>query len=235
MRYGFYGFDMYYLLLVVPALILSVVAQIRVKSVYRKMSKRMSSRRMTGAQAAVTVLRHYGISDVRVERVAGKLTDHFDPKAGVIRLSEGVYDSCSVAAVGIAAHEAGHAAQHAEGYAPIRIRNSIVSVCNIASWVGIPLAFLGYYLAIEPLIYVGLALYSLILIFHLVTLPTELNASSRALSVIREEGLVGEGQEYKDAKSVLTAAAMTYVAALATSLASLLRLLLIFTGRGRRR
>ena len=235
MRYGYYGFDIYYLLLVVPALILSIFAQIRVKSVYRKMSQRMNSRRMTGAQAATAVLRHYGISDVRVERVAGKLTDHFDPKSGVIRLSEGVYDSCSVAAVGIAAHEAGHAAQHAEGYAPIRIRNSIVPVCNIASWVGIPLAFLGYYLAIEPLIYVGLALYSLIMIFHLVTLPTELNASSRALAVIREEGLLGEGQEYKDAKSVLTAAAMTYVAALATSLASLLRLLIIFTGKGRRR
>ncbi|MBQ6019270.1 MAG: zinc metallopeptidase [Clostridia bacterium] len=233
MRYGYYGIDIYYLLLVIPAVILSIVAQLRVKSVYRKMSGRMSSRRLTGAQAATAVLRHYGIADVRVERVAGKLTDHFDPKSGVIRLSEGVYDSCSVAAVGIAAHEAGHAAQHAEGYAPIRVRNAIVPVCNIASWVGIPLAIAGYYLSVEPLIYVGLALYSLIMIFHLVTLPTELNASKRALSVIQEESLVGEGEEYKDAKSMLTAAAMTYVAALATSLASLLRLILIFTRRRR--
>ncbi|MBQ6164038.1 MAG: zinc metallopeptidase [Clostridia bacterium] len=234
MRYGYYGIDIYYLLLVLPAVILSIIAQIRVKSVYKKMSGRMSSRRITGAQAATVVLRHYGIADVRVERVGGKLTDHFDPKSGVIRLSEGVFDSCSVAAVGIAAHEAGHAAQHAEGYAPIRIRNSLVPVCNIASWVGIPLAIAGYYLSVEPLIYVGLALYSLIMIFHLVTLPTELNASRRALTVIQEEGLVGEGEEYKDAKSMLTAAAMTYVAALATSLASLLRLLLLFTGRRRR-
>ncbi|MBR5427693.1 MAG: zinc metallopeptidase [Clostridia bacterium] len=234
MRYGYYGIDIYYLLLVLPAVILSIIAQIRVKSVYKKMSGRMSSRRITGAQAATVVLRHYGIADVRVGRVGGKLTDHFDPKSGVIRLSEGVFDSCSVAAVGIAAHEAGHAAQHAEGYAPIRIRNSLVPVCNIASWVGIPLAIASYYLSVEPLIYVGLALYSLIMIFHLVTLPTELNASRRALTVIQEEGLVGEGEEYKDAKSMLTAAAMTYVAALATSLASLLRLLLLFTGRRRR-
>ena len=231
-RFG-YGFDIYYLLLVVPALILSIIAQIRVKTVYSKMAKRMNTRRLTGAQAAAAVLRHYGISDVRIERVGGKLTDHFDPKTGVIRLSEGVYDSCSVAAVGIAAHEAGHAAQHAEGYAPIRIRNSIVPVCNIASWVGIPLAFVGYYFSIDPLIWVGLALYSVIMVFHLVTLPTEINASSRALSVIREDGLVKSDEEYKDAKKMLTAAAMTYVAALATSLASLLRLLLIFTGRRR--
>ena len=199
-----YGFDIYYLLLVVPALILSVIAQIRVKTVYAQMSKRMNSRGLTGASAAQAVLRYYGITNVSVDRVSGKLTDHFDPKTNAIRLSDGVFDSCSVAAVGIAAHEAGHAAQHAENYTPIRIRNSLVPVCNIASWVGIPVAILGYYLSFEPLIYIGLALYSLIMLFHLVTLPTEINASRRALAVIRENDLLPDGQEYNNAKKVLT-------------------------------
>ena len=232
MPYGFYyGIDIYYILLVIPALILSVVAQIRVKSVYRKMSLKMNSSGLTGAAAAQAVLRHYGITDVRIEHINGRLSDHFDPRSKVIRLSDGVFNSCSVAAVGIAAHEAGHAAQHASGYLPIKVRNAIVPVCNIASWVGIPLALIGYYMSMEPLIYIGLGLYSLIMIFQLVTLPVELNASSRAMNVIAQEGLLRTEEEQKDAKKVLTAAAMTYVAALATSLANLLRLVLIFSNR----
>lgn len=232
--FGFrYGMDIYYILLVVPAFLLSIVAQIRVNSVYRKMSGRMNSSGLTGAAAAAAVLHHYGIYDVQIQRVNGRLTDHFDPRAKVIRLSDGVYNSCSVAAVGIAAHEAGHAAQHAEGYLPIKIRNAIIPVCNIGSFLGIPLALIGFYMSFEPLITIGLALYSLIMIFQLVTLPVELNASRRALSVIENDGLLRTDEEYKSAKKVLTAAAMTYVAALASAIANLLRLVLLF-GRNRR-
>lgn len=234
MPWFYYGIDYYYILLVVPALILSVVAQIRVQSVYKKMSQKLNSSGLTGEMAARAVLRHYGIQDVSIERVNGRLSDHFDPRSKVIRLSDGVFHSYTVAAVGIAAHEAGHAAQHAEGYLPIKIRNAIVPVCNVASWVGIPLALIGFYMSMEPLIYIGLGLYSLIMIFQFVTLPVELNASSRALAVIEQEGLLSSDEEFSGAKKVLTAAAMTYVAALATSLANLLRLLLIFTARGRR-
>lgn len=234
MPWFYYGIDYYYILLVVPALILSVVAQIRVQSVYKKMSQKLNSSGLTGEMAARAVLRHCGIQDVSIERVNGRLSDHFDPRSKVIRLSDGVFHSYTVAAVGIAAHEAGHAAQHAEGYLPIKIRNAIVPVCNVASWVGIPLALIGFYMSMEPLIYIGLGLYSLIMIFQLVTLPVELNASSRALAVIEQEGLLPSDEEFSGAKKVLTAAAMTYVAALATSLANLLRLLLIFTARGRR-
>ncbi|MBQ3087860.1 MAG: zinc metallopeptidase [Clostridia bacterium] len=226
-------FDPYYLFLVVPAFLLSVIAQIMVKSTYNRMSKVMNSRGITGAAAAAAVLRHYGIYDVKIEQTHGKLTDHYDPRSNVIRLSDGVYNSTSVAAVGIAAHEAGHAAQHAQNYAPIRVRNSILPVCRIGSFIGIPLALFGYYLAFEPLILIGLALYSAIAIFQLVTLPVELNASNRAIAVINETGLLGE-DESKSATKVLRAAAMTYVASLAVTLANLLRFVMIFLG-GRRR
>lgn len=227
-------FDPYYLMFVVPAFILALGAQLLVKSTYKKMSKEMNTRGITGAAAAMAVLRHYGITDVRIEATRGKLTDHYDPKNKVIRLSEGVYNSASVAAVGIAAHEAGHAAQHAESYAPIRVRNAIVPVCNIASYAGIPLAMIGYFLGFEPLILVGLALYSVIAVFQLVTLPVEFNASSRALAVINETGLLGDEEKSKAAK-VLRAAALTYVASLAVTLANLLRFVMIFLGGKRRR
>ncbi|MBE6811617.1 MAG: zinc metallopeptidase [Ruminococcaceae bacterium] len=227
-------FDPYYLMFVVPAFLLAVGAQILVKSTYKKMSKEMNVRGITGAAAAMAVLRHYGITDVRVVATSGKLTDHYDPRAKVIRLSEGVYNTASVAAVGIAAHEAGHAAQHAQSYAPIRVRNAILPVCNIASYAGIPLAMIGYFLGFEPLIIVGLALYSAIAVFQLVTLPVEFNASSRALAVINETGLLGDDEKSKAAK-VLRAAAMTYVASLAVTLANLLRFVMIFLGGRRRR
>lgn len=225
-------FDPLYLLLVIPAFILSLIAQFAVKSTYRKMSKVMNSRGLTGAAAAAAVLRHYGITDVRIEEVNGTLSDHYDPRAKVIRLSSGVYGHSSIAAVGIACHEAGHAAQHAENYSPIAIRNSILPICKIGSYAGIPLAFLGYWLSFEPLILIGLALYSAIAVFQLVTLPVEFNASTRALAVIGEAGLLGE-EERSQAKKVLIAAAMTYVASLAVTLANLLRFVALFAGRRR--
>ena len=224
-------FDYYYLFLVVPALILSVVAQIAVKSAYSSMSRVRGARGLTGAAAAEAVLRYYGVTDVRIEPVKGKLTDHYDPRSKVIRLSEGVYASDSIAAVGIACHEAGHAAQHAEGYAPIRVRNSILPVTRIGSYIGIPLAFIGLFFSIDILIPIGLALYSFVMLFQLITLPVELDASRRAMRVIDETGLLQSEEEQRGAKKVLRAAAMTYVASLAVSLMNLLRLLLIFTRR----
>ena len=234
MSRGFYGFDMTYLLLVVPALILSLVAQIAVKSAYKKMAKVYSTRGYTGAQAAAAVLRYYNIGNVRIEKIGGTLSDHFDPRTNVISLSEDVYDSPSIASVGIACHEAGHAAQHALGYRPIVWRNSILPVCKIGSWAGIPLALLGYFLGFETLVWIGLLLYSAIMIFQLVTLPVEFDASHRAMQVIEETGMLS-GEELSGAKKVLRSAAMTYVASLAVTMANLLRFVLIFTGGRRRR
>lgn len=219
--------DYYYIILVIPALILAAWAQFKVKSTYNKFSKIENSRRITGAYAAQVILTYYGISDVRIEQVSGKLTDHYDPKSKVIRLSQGVYGSTSIAAVGIACHEAGHAAQHAEDYMPIKIRNSLIPVCNLGSSLGIPLAIVGYFFGFEPLVAVGLVLYSAITVFQVVTLPVELNASRRAINVIDERGLLSEG-EVPSAKKVLIAAAMTYVASMIVALANLLRLILRF-------
>lgn len=224
-----------YIVLVVPAFILSLVAQSKVKSTYAKMSKVRNTSGYTGAQAAAAVLRHYGIMNVRIEETTGKLSDHFDPRSNVIRLSREVYYGNSIAAVGIACHEAGHAAQHAQSYVPIKVRNAILPVCNIGSYLGLPVAFAGYFLGFEPLILVGLGLYSFIALFQLVTLPVEFNASRRAIQVIDSNGLLHSEEEINGAKKVLSAAAMTYVAALAVTLANLLRFVILFLGRGRRR
>ncbi|MBR6619654.1 MAG: zinc metallopeptidase [Clostridia bacterium] len=230
---GWLYYDRYYILLVVPMLILSIVAQAMVKSTFNKQSKVFSARGLTGEQAAARVLYHYGITDVRIEHSpSGRLSDHFDPRSNVIRLSDGVYNSSSVAAIGVACHEAGHAAQHAKGYLPIKVRNAILPVCNIGSRLGIPLAILGYFMGFEPLVSIGLLLYALVAVFQLVTLPVELNASKRALAVIDETNMLGE-EEIGGAKKVLTAAAMTYVTALLVSLAQLLRLVLRFNSRRR--
>ena len=226
-----YGIDATYLLLVVPALILSLIAQVAVKSAYKKMAKVYSSKGYTGAQAAAAVLRYYNIGDVRIEKIGGTLSDNFNPRTNVISLSDDVYDSPSIAAVGIACHEAGHAAQHALGYKPIQLRNSILPVCTIGSYAGIPLALVGYWLGFETLVWVGLLLYSAIMIFQLITLPVEIDASRRAITVIEETGMLAEGDELAGAKKVLRCAALTYVASLAVTLANLLRFLLIFTGR----
>lgn len=226
----YFYFDYYYLILVVPALLLAIWAQVQVKTTYRKYSRVPNSRGMTGAYAAQAVLNFYGITDVRIERVSGNLTDHYDPRSKVIRLSDGVYNSSTVAAIGIACHEAGHAAQHAENYAPIKIRNAIIPVCNIGSTIGIPLALIGWIFSFSILIYVGLGLYAAVFIFQVATLPVEFNASRRAIRVIDETQLLRD-DEIGGAKKVLAAAAMTYVASMMVSLANLLRLLLRFSNR----
>ena len=222
-----------YLILVVPAMVLSVVAQIWVKSSFNKMSSLYSKSGYSGAYAAAQVLRFYGITDVRVEQCSGSLTDHYDPKDNVIRLSENVYSSTSVAAIGVACHEAGHAAQYASSYLPIKVRNVILPLTKIGSYAGIPLAMLGLVVGFDSLVSVGLLLYSCIMLFQLATLPIELNASRRALQVIDSLNMLTRDEEYRGAKRVLTAAAMTYVAALAVSLGNLIRLLILFSGRRR--
>lgn len=226
-------YDFSYFYLVLPALIISLIAQFAVKNAYKKMSAVYSKSGYSGAQAALAVLRYYGVNDVRIEQCSGKLSDHYDPKRKVIRLSEGVFSSTSIAAIGIACHEAGHAAQHAEGYFPIKVRNAILPVCQIGSYAGIPLALLGYFISFEPLIFAGLLLYSFIMLFQLATLPVELNASRRAVSVIEETGLLKNENELIGAKKVLKCAALTYVAALVSSLMNLLRFVMIFTRRRR--
>ncbi len=230
----YYGMfiDYWYIILVLPAMILAAWAQFRVKSTYNKFSKIINSRGITGAYAAQAVLNHCGITDVRIEQVAGTLSDHYDPKAKVIRLSQGVYGASTIAAIGVACHEAGHAAQHAQEYVPIKIRTALVPVCNIGSTLGIPLALLGLFLGFEPLITIGLVLYAAIFVFHLATLPVEFNASKRAIKVIEETNLLYD-EEINGAKKVLSAAAMTYVASMIVALANLLRLVLRFN-RSRR-
>lgn len=240
----FYGYGYFsYLLFMLPVFILGIIAQSKVKSAYNKYSSVRNSRGLTGAAAAQMILNHYGISDVAIVPVAGKLSDHYSPKEKVIRLSEGVYNSSSVAAVGIACHEAGHAAQHAEGYMPNKLRTALVPFCNFGSKYGILIAFIGMFIAAlanmqyfgEMMVYVGLALYGLVAVFQLVTLPVEFNASKRAMEVIEADGLLRDESEIKGAQKVLSAAAMTYVAALATSIANLLYYIIRFTGGSRRR
>lgn len=230
----YYGMflDYWYIILVIPAMILAGIAQYKVKSTYNKFSKVSNARKITGAYAAQAVLSHYGITDVRIEQTSGNLTDHYDPKAKVIRLSQGVYNSSSIAAVGIACHEAGHAAQHAQDYVPIKIRNALVPVCNIGSTLGIPLAILGLFLGFDALVTVGLVLYAAIFVFQVATLPVEFNASGRAIKVIDETNLLYD-DEIGGAKKVLSAAAMTYVASMIVALANLLRFVLRFSNRRR--
>ncbi len=231
--YGYWQSYWLYLVIVGPALLFAIGAQIKVKSNFNRYSKVLSKRGLTGANAALQVLNFYGIHDVKIECVSGKLSDHFDPKSNVIRLSQDVFGSTSVAAIGVACHEAGHAAQHAQGYAPIKFRNAIVPVCNIGSYLGIPIAVIGVFFNSDLLVNFGLALYSLIAVFQFVTLPVEFNASRRAVDVISQTDILNE-EELKGTRKVLTAAAMTYVAALATSIANLLRFIIMFTGRRKR-
>lgn len=238
----FYGY-FEYLLWMLPAIIISLVAQMKVKSTYTKYSKVINRMGITGAEAARRVLSAGGVTNVQITSVSGNLTDHFDPRTNTIRLSDGVYDKTSVAAVGIAAHEAGHALQHAEGYVPNKIRSALVPITNIGSRLGwililIGFAFSGvsYYYYSTPTTYnspvgdalvtIGIILYSTSLLFTLVTLPVEFNASKRALKIIESTGML-HGEEYEGAKKTLTAAAMTYVAAALTALLQLLRIITI--------
>lgn len=217
--------------LVILSLLISLAAQIHVKSSFRKYSQVRNERGMTGAEAARQLLLDHGITNVGIQQVAGSLTDHYDPRTNIIRLSEDVYNSDSVAAVGVAMHEAGHALQYAEGYFPIRVRNAIVKSTNICSTGSYILVLLGMLFAFEPLLDIGIALFCVVLFFQLVTLPVEFNASGRAVRSLRETGILN-AEEQAGVRKVLTAAALTYVAAVAVSLIHLLRLLAI---RGRRR
>ncbi len=228
----FWGFDIYYFVLIIPAMLFALLAQVKVSSTFNRYSAQRTHTGMTGAQAAEAVLRACGVDGVRIERVAGNLTDHFDPRAGVIRLSQSVYDSPTVAAVGVAAHEAGHAAQYAEGYGPIRLRNAIIPVTQIGSSLAWPLLLIGLLFNYETLFFAGILFFMLAVVFQLVTLPVEFNASARAISVLGEGGYLTP-DELPGAKKTLSAAAMTYVAALAVSIAQLLRLLLLFGGNRR--
>lgn len=230
----FFYFDYYYIILIVPVIIASLIIQARLKSTYAKYSKIGNARNITGAQAAQMVLGYYGIHDVTIEHVSGKLSDHYDPRSKVIRLSDGVFNGSSIAAVGVACHEAGHAAQHAEAYAPIKVRNLILPVCNIGSTLSMPLLIAGVIFGYEPLIWIGIGFFSFVALFQLITLPVEFNASRRALSVIESNGLLSF-EEKNGAAKVLKMAAMTYVAALATSIAQILRLVLLYGGRRNRR
>ena len=231
-------------LVLIPAMIFAFWAQIRVKTTFEKFDRVATTRRMTGADAARRILDQNGLYNVRIERIRGHLTDHYDPRANVIRLSEATYDSVSVAALGVAAHEAGHAVQHAVGYLPIKVRSAIIPITQIGSKLSMPIFLVGLLLTSFAyvdlyvggvIMAVGIGLFSLVALFQLVTLPTEFNASARALKALEQSELL-YGDEIKGARRVLSAAAMTYVAALASSLASLLRLILIAaSARDRRR
>ena len=229
---GYYGIDMYYIVLVLPCVLFAFWAQAKVNGTFDRYSRVMNRRGLTGAQAAETVLRANGVTGVRIEYVAGKLTDHFDPRTNTIRLSASVYQSTSVASVGVAAHEAGHAVQYAVGYSPIRLRSAIVPLTQVGATAAMPLILMGLVLNFGVLIKDGIIACALSTVFQRVTLPVELDASHRALEAIGSARLLDE-DEYGMAKKTLSAAAMTYVAALAVSLAQLLRLLLIFGGRNR--
>ena len=228
----FYGFDWTYIVLILPCFILSMICQIKVKSNFSKYNNVPNRRGMTGAQAAQYVLNQYGVTGVRIEPTSGSLTDHFDPRTNVIRLSESVYNVASVAAVGVACHEAGHAVQHATGYVPNKIRGAIVPAARIGSNLGWILFLIGLFLPTQYsfVLWLGIIFFSLSVLFTVVTLPVEFDASRRALKCIRDTNLLAT-DEYKGTKKVLQAAAMTYVAAAATALLQLLRLIIIANRR----
>ena len=223
-------YDTRYMMMLLPVLAITLYAQWKVNSSFRRYGKVTNRRRLTGAQAAQEVLRRHGVCDVRIERVRGNLTDHYDPKTNVIRLSDSVYDSPTISAVGVAAHEAGHAVQYAMGYGPVRVRSAIIPVTQFGSKFAFIALFLGLFLYSQPVFAVGIVLFGLTTVFQLVTLPVEFDASARALGTIDGTFLLDE-EERKGAKKVLTAAALTYVAALLMSLLQLLRYLMIFAGR----
>lgn len=240
----YYGIDWKWIVMVLPTVLFALWASFHVKRVFKKYGQIRNMRGLTGAQAAQAVLSANGVSGVRIERVAGDLTDHYDPKSNVIRLSESVYDAPTPAAVGVAAHEAGHAVQYAEDYAPIKLRAAIIGATNIGSKLSMPLIIIGillmsitslaryqrvfYYIALA-----GVFCYGLCVLFQLLTLPTEFNASRRAVKAIETTGML-TADEQKGARKVLSAAALTYVAALVTTLAQFLRLLMLVSGSRRR-
>lgn len=225
---------MYYLsgIIMLPVFIFALICQFNVKSAFNRYSSIVSRSGMTGADAAWRLLQLNGVTDVKIKRISGTLTDYYDPKNKEICLSQDVFDSRSVAAIGVACHEAGHACQHAEGYSPLKLRNAVIPATRIGSWIGVPLCIVGLCINSQILAYVGIVLYAFVALFQLITLPVEFDASKRALRTIEANGFLNE-TEYVGAKKVLTAAALTYVAALASALATILRLLLVVAG-GRR-
>lgn len=229
--YGFWGVDWTYFLIII-GMILSVAASARLNSVYGKYKKVRSASGYTGLETARRILRMAGITDVQVVAINGSLTDHYDPGKKQVCLSKEIFSGNSLAAVGVAAHECGHAIQHATGYVPLKVRSAIVPVANFGSTLFWPLFVLGLIFSAKPLLVAGIVLFSLALLFQLVTLPVEFNASSRALKALTDTGILGEG-ENKGAKKVLQAAALTYVASVAASLLQLLRLLILAGGRDR--
>lgn len=233
-NYGYFYIDTWYLVLVVPALLLSLLASASVKKTFAKYSRLGARAGYTGQSAARRILNQNGLSHIAVERVAGELTDHYDPKAQKLRLSESTYDSSSIAAIGVAAHEAGHAVQHDERYWANAIRSTLVPVAQIGSSVGPYLAIFGFILQLQFLTSIGIVLFSGAVLFYLVTLPVEFDASRRAIRVLEDQGMLTE-EELKGAKNVLRAAAMTYVASTLVAFASLLRLILLSRGRSGRR
>ena len=231
--------DLTYIVLVMPAVLLSLWASWNVNSTYRRYSQNSNSRGLTAAEAARRVLNANGLSNVPIECIPGELTDHYDPSANVVRLSEGVFGSCSTAAIGVACHEVGHAIQHATGYLPVRIRSAIVPITNFGAKLSVPLIMAGLLLSgfSQKLImaaYIGILLFSLCAVFQIVTLPTEFNASRRALVSIQDMNLL-TGEELTGARRTLRAAALTYVAALATTLVQLLRFIILVNSRNNRR
>lgn len=237
MGYGYfgygYGFD-WTILLIIAASLLSVFASFGVQATFSRYAKVRCARGTTGAAAARKILDANGLHNIRVEHVSGNLSDHFDPSANVVRLSDSTYNSDSVAAVGVAAHECGHAIQHAEGYVPIKIRNAIVPAVNIGNQAALPLLLIGLLFNILGIAWLGVIMYSAVLVFQLVTLPVEINASRRALRIVESSGMLFD-EENKGAKKVLTAAAMTYVAAVAATALQILRFVFIILGRSNRR
>lgn len=235
MYYGYgYGMGMFmdptYILVLIGA-VLSIAASMKVNATFQKYARVRSMTGMTGAEAAQRLLYHAGITDVRVEHIRGNLTDHYDPRDKVLRLSDATYGSASVAAVGVAAHECGHAIQHKEGYFPLQLRSTLVPAANIGSKMGIPLIILGVILGYnQTLVQIGIWVFALAVLFQIVTLPVEINASNRAVKLLDQQGILA-GQEVRDCKKVLGAAALTYVAAAAASILQLLRLVLLFGGQ----
>lgn len=227
--YGFYGFDRTYILLII-GMLLSLAASAKLKSTFAKYRRIRSASGLPGAEAAARILRAAGITDVQIRAIPGSLTDHYDPRTKTVSLSQDIYGQTSLAAVGVAAHECGHAIQHAVHYTPLEMRSAIVPVANLGSSLSWPLFLIGLLAGIRPLTTAGIVLFSLAVLFQLVTLPVELNASSRALRMLEGTGILGVS-EVKGARKVLTAAALTYVAALAASILQLLRLLILAGGR----
>lgn len=226
----FFYFDTYYLFLVIPAVLIALWAQANVSSTFRKYNNVRNVKGVTADEVARRILDDNGLYNVQIERVSGTLSDHYDPRSNVVRLSDSTYGNSSVGAIGVAAHEVGHAIQHATGYLPIKIRQAIIPVTQIGSSIAIPLAILGIIMSWNVLVTIGILLFSAVVLFQLVTLPVEFNASSRAMKTLQTQSIL-EGEELVGAKRVLRAAALTYVAALIVAIANLVRLIALSNRR----